>query len=69
MKIIIESDDEDNVDYIEIQLSDHDLEDLDEFIPIQKHIGDPFGSGKDINIYLRKTHHVKRGSEESDEAS
>ena len=54
MRIIIEPDDEDGVDYIEIQLSEKEIQSLLDYDPIEKEIGDALGSGRNINIYIRR---------------
>lgn len=67
MRIILDED-EDDCCYIEIQLTEQDLKKLLSYDPIERDVGDVFGNGRDVNIYLRRIH-GGRQTKESDETS
>jgi len=55
MRIIIDFDDEEQTDFLEVMLTEHDLRKMLDFEYLEKTISSPFGTDKNLNILVRRT--------------
>lgn len=58
MRIIFEEDDQEDKQYVEIQLLESEIKELLSYEPIEKEVYNELGSKSMLNIYIRRTHHA-----------